>query len=228
VCGKIEGLFGRIRETYVADGHHRSAAAAKLSAKRAALVEAPTGDEPCFYFMAVHFPSDQLRVLDYNRVVSDLNGLDNDTLVARVEGAGFHVKPDWRTKRPSHRGSFGMYVAGKWSLLTAKPEIVPEGDIVGRLDVSILTSRLLQPILGIGDPRTDKRLDFVGGIRGMKELERRVDSGAAAVAFALWPTSLDEVMSVADAGKVMPPKSTWFEPKLRSGLVVQSIEGERL
>ena len=228
ICGKIEALFGQIRRTYVADGHHRSAAAAKLGAQRAELVEAPTGDEPCFFFMAVHFPSDQLRVLDYNRVIADLNGLDRQTLVDRIEDAGFHVKTDWRTRRPHHRGSFGMYVAGEWSLVTAKPAIVPEDDVVGRLDVSILTTRLLQPILGIGDPRTDKRLDFIGGIRGMEELERRVDSGAAAVAFALWPTSLDDVMSVADAGRVMPPKSTWFEPKLRSGLVVQSIEGERL
>ncbi len=178
--------------------------------------------------MAVHFPSDQLHVLDYNRVVADLNGLDPETLVARIEEAGFHVKPDWRTKKPSHRGSFGMYVDGHWSLLTAKPEIIPETDVVGRLDVSILTTRLLQPILGIGDPRTDRRIDFVGGIRGMAELERRVDSGLDAVAFSLWPTSLDEVMAVADAGQVMPPKSTWFEPKLRSGLVVQLLDGDRL
>jgi len=228
VCRKIENLFTGIRATYVADGHHRSAAAVKLSEQRAARIEAPRGDEPIFYFMAVHFPSDQLHVLDYNRVVADLNGLDPEVLVERIEVAGFHVKPDWRTRKPQHRGSFGMYVNGAWSLLTAKPEIIPEKDVVGRLDVSILTSRLLQPILGIGDPRTDKRIDFVGGIRGMDELERRVDSGREAIAFSLWPTALDEVMSVADAGLVMPPKSTWFEPKLRSGLVVQLLGGERL
>jgi uncharacterized protein (DUF1015 family) len=121
-----------------------------------------------------------------------------------------------------------MYVAGKWFLLSARSEIIPQDDIVGRLDVSILTTRLLQPVLGIGDLRTDKRIDFVGGIRGMEELERRVDSGREAVAFSLWPTSLDEVMAVADAGLVMPPKSTWFEPKLRSGLVVQLLDGDRL
>jgi uncharacterized protein (DUF1015 family) len=228
VCAKIEALFGGIRESYVADGHHRSAAAAKLCEQRAASIDSPTGEEPCFHFMAVHFPADQLHVLDYNRVVADLNGLDPETLVQRIEGAGFHVKPDWRSRKPLHRGSFGMYVAGSWSLLTAKPEIIPENDVVGRLDVSILTTQLLQPILGIGDPRTDKRIDFVGGIRGMSELERRVDSGRDAIAFSLWPTSLDEVMSVADAGLVMPPKSTWFEPKLRSGLVVQPLDGERL
>jgi uncharacterized protein (DUF1015 family) len=228
VCSKIETLFGRIRESYVADGHHRTAAAAKLSEQRARAIDSPRGDEPCFHFMAVHFPSDQLHVLDYNRVVADLNGLDPEALVARIEESGFHVKPDWRSRKPLHRGSFGMYVAGAWSLLTAKPEIIPENDVVGRLDVSILTSRLLQPILGIGDPRTDKRIDFVGGIRGMGELERRVDSGQDAVAFSLWPTSLDEVMSVADSGQVMPPKSTWFEPKLRSGLVVQLLDGDRL
>jgi uncharacterized protein (DUF1015 family) len=228
VCSKIETLFGGIRESYVADGHHRTAAAAKLSEQRAGAIESPRGDEPSFYFMAVHFPSDQLHVLDYNRVVADLNGLDSEALVERIEGAGFHVKPDWRTRKPLHRGSFGMYVAGAWSLVTAKPEIIPENDVVGRLDVSILTSRLLQPILGIGDPRTDKRIDFVGGIRGMGELERRVDSGQDAIAFSLWPTSLDEVMAVADASLVMPPKSTWFEPKLRSGLVVQLLDGDRL
>jgi len=228
VCSKIEGSFGKIRATYVADGHHRTAAAAKLSEQLAGAIESPTGDEPCFYFMAVHFPADQLHVLDYNRVVADLNGLDPETLVERIEEAGFHVKPDWRTRKPPHRGSLGMYVAGSWSLLTAKPEIIPEDDVVGRLDVSILTTRLLQPILGIGDLRTDKRIDFVGGIRGMRELETRVDSGRDAIAFSLWPTSLEEVMSVADAGLVMPPKSTWFEPKLRSGLVVQLLAGERL
>jgi uncharacterized protein (DUF1015 family) len=228
VCSQITGLFKKIRSTYVADGHHRSAAAAKICAQLAEGIESPTGDEPCFYFMAVHFPSDQLRVLDYNRVVADLNGLDHDALIARIEEAGFHVKRGWRTKRPQHRGSFGMYVGGEWSLLTAKPEIIPENDVVGRLDVAILTDKLLQPILGIGDPRTDKRLDFVGGIRGMQELERRVDTGTAAVAFAMWPTSLEEVMAVADAGEVMPPKSTWFEPKLRSGLVVQLLDGDTL
>jgi len=228
ICETVESLFGSIRETYVADGHHRSAAAAKLCAERAAAIDEPSGDEPCFYFMVVHFPSDQLRVLDYNRVVKDLNGLDPETLVARIEEVGFHVKPGWRKRKPLHRGSFGMYVAGQWFLLTAKPEIIPENDVVDRLDVSILTRCLLQPVLGIGDLRTDKRIDFVGGIRGMDELEGRVDSGNDAVAFSLWPTSLDEVMSVADAELVMPPKSTWFEPKLRSGLVVQLLDGDRL
>lgn len=228
VCARIEALFGKIRHTYVADGHHRSAAAARVCAEKAARIESPTGDEPCFYFMAAHFPANQLRVLDYNRLVADLNGLDKESFVARIEEAGFHVKHGWCTKRPQHRGSFGMYVDGEWSLLTAKPEIIPENDVVGRLDVSILMERLLRPILGIGDPRTDRRLDFVGGIRGMKELERRVDEAAGAVAFALFATSLDEVMAVADDGLVMPPKSTWFEPKLRSGLVVQLLDGERL
>ena len=227
-CSKIESLFGSIRAAYVADGHHRSAAAAKLCAERAAAIEEPTGDEPCFYFMAVYFPSDQLRVLDYNRVVKDLNGLDLEALLERIEEAGFHVKPGWRTRKPLHRGSFGMYVAGQWFLLSARSEVIPEDDVVGRLDVSILTKRLLQPVLGIGDLRSDKRIDFVGGIRGMEELERRVDSGRDAIAFSLWPTSFDEVMSVADAELVMPPKSTWFEPKLRSGLVVQLLDGDRL
>ena len=167
-------------------------------------------------------------MLDYNRVVADLNGREPDALRTRIEEAGFHVKPGWVTRKPPHRGSFGMYVGGEWFLLSANSEIIPEDDVVGRLDVSILTSRLLQPVLGIGDPRTDQRIDFVGGIRGMDELERRVDSGRDANAFSLWPTSLEEVMDVADAQQVMPPKSTWFEPKLRSGLVVQMLEGDRL
>jgi uncharacterized protein (DUF1015 family) len=227
-CSKIEGLFCSVRESYVADGHHRTAAAAKIAAMRQAQLENPTGEEPCHYFMAVHFPSGQLRVLDYNRVVKDLNGLDVETLVQRIDEAGFHVKPDWKMKKPLHRGSFGMYVEGGWYLLTAKPEIANREDAVAGLDVSILTDRLLKPILGVGDVRTDKRIDFVGGIRGMEELERRVDSGRDGIAFALWPTSLEEVMAVADDNEVMPPKSTWFEPKLRSGLVVQLLGGDRL
>jgi uncharacterized protein (DUF1015 family) len=224
---KIEQLFGKVRCTYVADGHHRAAAAAKVGALREARAEESSGEEPYRYFLAAHFPADQLRVLDYNRVVTDLNGLDVESLTARIAEAGFHVTPDHRAKRPPQPETFGMYVDGGWYLLTARHEIVP-ADVVGRLDVSILTDRLLQPILGIGDPRTDRRIDFVGGIRGMEELERRVDSGREAVAFALYPTSLESVMSVADAGRVMPPKSTWFEPKLRSGMVVQLLDGATL
>lgn len=224
----IQRLLGAVRASYVADGHHRTAAAAKIAKMRVEGLESSTGDEPCHYFMAVHFPVDQVRVLDYNRVVRDLNGLDAEGLIERIGAAGFQVDPGHGAKRPPHAETFGMYLEGRWYLLRPRTEIIPEGDVVGQLDVSILTDRLLQPILGIGDPRTDQRIDFVGGIRGMQELERRVDSGRDAVAFAIYPTRLQQVMKVADAGKVMPPKSTWFEPKLRSGMVVQRIDGDRL
>ncbi len=227
-CAKVEQLLRAVRQAYVADGHHRAAAAAKVGQRHSARLENPTGDEPCHYFLAAFFPSDQLRVLDYNRVVEDLNGLDPESFLERIESAGFHVKRGHRARRPPHRETFGMYVDGHWYLLTAKPSIVGTGDIVDRLDVSILSDHLLQPVLGIGDPRTDKRIDFVGGIRGMEELALRVDDGRDAVAFALYPTSLEDVMEVAEAGRVMPPKSTWFEPKLRSGLVVQLLDGDTL
>ncbi len=226
-CSKIEDLFRRVRCTYVADGHHRAAAAAKVAASRQAAVETGVADAPYRYFLAAHFPAEQLRVLDYNRVVADLNGLDPESFLERLEQRGFHIKPNHRTKRPPTPETFGMYLDGGWYLLTPRPDLIPD-DVVGKLDVSLLTDQVLGPILGIGDLRTDKRIDFVGGIRGMEELERRVDSGEHAVAFALYPTRLEHVMAVADAGKVMPPKSTWFEPKLRSGMVVQKINGKRL
>jgi uncharacterized protein (DUF1015 family) len=217
---KIETLFGHVPCSYVADGHHRAAAAAKIAAEQSSSSASIGPDAPSRYFMAAHFPAGQLRVLDYNRVVRDLNGLDPETFLERLRQQGFHVKSNHRAKKPPAPESFGMYVDGQWYLLTPGPELIPQ-DIVGELDVSILSDRILQPLLGIGDPRTDKRIDFVGGIRGMKELERLVDSGLHEVAFALYPTSLENVMAVADAGRVMPPKSTWFEPKLRSGMVVQ-------
>ena len=223
---KIETLLAQVRETYVADGHHRAAAAARVGAIRSEREAGGAG--AAAYFMTALFPSDQIRVLDYNRVVRDLNGLEPATLVERVEKAGFQVKSGHGAKRPLGRGSFGMYLAGEWYLLTAASQDTPETDPLTQLDISILTRAVLQPILGIGDQRTDPRIDFVGGIRGMEELERRVDSGRDAVAFALHPTSLDEVMRVADSGQVMPPKSTWFEPKLRSGMVVQPLDGQEL
>ncbi len=225
-AGRIEDLFRRVSRTYIADGHHRAAAAVNVGRRLRSTLEGPTGDESCGYFLAVHFPAGQVRVLDYNRVVRDLNGLEPDTLLARIEAAGFEIMPKTRPARPQYRETFGMYLAGKWYLLVAGSGLVSDTDAVSRLDVSILYRHLLQPILGIGDPRTDKRIDFVGGARGLGELERRVDSGDWAVAFALFPTSIEQVMTVADAGRIMPPKSTWFEPKLRSGLVVQQLEGD--
>lgn len=218
----IERLFTAVRETYVADGHHRAAAAARVGALRQARTGGASA-EGSAYFMTALFPVDQIRVYDYNRVVRDLNGLDPQALVSRLDAAGFRVKRGHAGKKPPAAGSFGMYVAGRWYLLTAPAESIPD-DVLGRLDVSILTRSVLEPILGVGDQRTDPRIDFVGGIRGMDELERRVNGDRAAVAFALYPTSLEDVMRVADAGQVMPPKSTWFEPKLRSGMVIQPLD----
>jgi uncharacterized protein (DUF1015 family) len=206
VCRTIEEQFAQIDATYVADGHHRAAAAA-----RAAADGSP-------YFLAVHFPSDEVRVLDYNRAVRDLNGLSPEGFLEQLREAGFEVAPASAERHPTKAGSFGLYLAGSWYLLT--PGSLP-AELPDRLDVAVLADRVLSPILGIADPRTDARIDFVGGIRGMDELERLVDGGSHALAFALYPTSLDDLMQVADAGQIMPPKSTWFEPKLRSGLVVQ-------
>jgi uncharacterized protein (DUF1015 family) len=222
-CRNIEDRFDGMSHSYIADGHHRAAAAARAFADRR---EASKGSSYS-HFLTVHFPSEQVQVLDYNRIVKDLNAHTPESLIDHVVTAGFDVTVDPPAKQPPSRGSFGMYVNGRWQLLTAREEIVPR-DLLGRLDVSILSDRLLGPVLGIGDPRTDPRIDFVGGSRGMKELEKRVDSGAWAVAFSLFPTSLDDVMEVADSGKVMPPKSTWFEPKLRSGMVVQLLDDDGL
>ena len=227
-CDKLEGLFGQVRNSYIADGHHRAAAAAKVSRWRKERSSSTSPEAPDNFFLTVLFPSDQLNVLDYNRVVKDLNGLSAEKFLERVANAGFDVQPDYRLKRPPHRQSFGVYLDGRWYLLTARPELVESDDVVERLDVAILARALLSPVLGIGDQRTDTRIDFVGGVRGMRGLEARVDSGDAEVAFALYPTSLEEVMRVSDADKVMPPKSTWFEPKLRSGMVAQSLDGDSL
>ncbi len=227
-CAKIEGMFARIPATYVADGHHRAAAASRAGASLRERLEEPTGQEPCNYFLAVHFPSDQMRILDYNRIVKDLNGLTPADLLEKIKAAGYSIREDWKPRRAEHPETFGMYVDGRWFCLVPGGPVIDGREGTARLDVSILTETVLQPILGIGDPRSDKRIEFVGGIRGMDELERRVDSGDWGVAFSLYPTSMDSVMQVADAGEVMPPKSTWFEPKLRSGMVVLSLEGETL
>jgi len=213
--------FAAVPALYVADGHHRTASAARVGIERKAANPRHTGDEPYNYFMAVVFPHDQLRIMDYNRVVRDLNGLSADEFLARL-GEKFTVTPT-DSPRPAGSRQFGVYLEGRWYRVEAKPGTYPAGDPVRGLDVSILQENLLAPVLGIADPRTDKRIDFVGGIRGLGELERRV-AGGWAVAFALFPTSLDQLMSVADAGKVMPPKSTWFEPKLRSGLLVRTLD----
>ncbi len=221
--GQIKEIFARMEKLYVADGHHRSASAVITGRKRRAANPAHTGEEEYNFFLAVLFPHDQLRIMDYNRVVQDLAGLSPEEFLERT-GESFRIEPspDNRPCRPAALHEFGMYLAGKWYRLTARPGSFPEGDPVKSLDVSILQENLLGPILKIGDPRKDKRIDFVGGIRGLKELARRVDGGEAA-AFALHPTSIEQLMAIADRGEIMPPKSTWFEPKLRSGLLIHRL-----
>ncbi len=211
-------LFGGIRALYIADGHHRTASAVRYGQACRARNPHPTGEEPYEFFMAVVFPHNQLKILDYNRLVKDLRGLSPAEFLHKVEEK-FAVAPS-DTRAPDKANTFGMCLGGKWYSLTARKGSFPSNDPIKRLDVSILQDNLLAPVLGIADPRSDKRIDFVGGIRGMDELERRVRGGYA-VAFALYPTSLSQLMDVADAGQVMPPKSTWFEPKLRSGLLVR-------
>jgi uncharacterized protein (DUF1015 family) len=214
--------FARVPELYVADGHHRSAAGTRIRALRRDANPDHTGNEAYNYFLSVIFPDNQMKILDYNRVVRDLNGLDPETLLSRIE-KHFEVEPV-EDGKPDRARTFGMYLEGRWYRLQARPESVPEDDPVNRLDVAILQNNLLGPILGVGDPRSDERIDFVGGIRGLGELEKRVGSGECAVAFALFPTSIGQLFAVADAGSVMPPKSTWFEPKLRSGLIVRPLQ----
>jgi uncharacterized protein (DUF1015 family) len=203
---------------YIADGHHRSAAAARVAVQRRG---APGASHE--FFLCVAFPHDEMKILDYNRVVRDLNGLTADGLLARVRES-FAVAERSSGRTPAAPETFGMYLAGRWYELTIRPELVPRADPVASLDVSVLQDRLLGPLLEIGDPRTDSRIEFVGGARGLKELERRVQSGSAAVAFALHPTRMEQLMSVADAGKLMPPKSTWFEPKLADGLLSHVLD----
>jgi len=216
----IVQLFeNQIRYTYIADGHHRAASAAKTSARLKEANPNHTGYEDYNYFLSVLFPASQLAILDYNRVVKDLNGLSEAEFLNKVAQCFSIQKGNYNTEniKPIALHQFAMYLGGKWYRLEAKPEII-SNDPIGILDVTILQNYLLQPVLGIEDPRTDKRIDFIGGIRGLKELEKRVNSGEMKVAFALYPVSLEQLMAIADTGNVMPPKSTWFEPKLRDGL----------
>ena len=220
---RIVELFRAIPNLYVADGHHRSAAAGIVGRERAKANPHHRGDEEYNFFLAVCFPASQLRIFDYNRVVKDLLGMPKEKFLHRLHEE-FAPVPAGGPFRPSKKGEFGMYLRGEWYHLTASERLQRISDPVDRLDVSILQTYLLGPILGVSDPRTDKRIDFVGGMRGLGELERRVNSGEMEVAFSLHPTSLDELMAIADAGKIMPPKSTWFEPKLRDGLFVHFLE----
>jgi uncharacterized protein (DUF1015 family) len=222
----IKGLtqaFEVLDKLYVADGHHRSAAAARVAAARKRANPAHTGEEAYNYFLAVIFPDNQMQILDYNRAVKDLNGLAPEAFLKKLDSS-FSVQSEDAAVKPACAGEYGMYLNGQWYRLAIRPERIPRNDPVKRLDVSLLQDNLLAPMLGIGDPRRDKRIDFIGGIRGLKELERRVDSGEMACAFALFPTSIHDMMAVADINEVMPPKSTWFEPKLADGLASHVLD----
>jgi len=221
---RLDNLVDAFREVdslYIADGHHRAAAASRVRELKKAKNPSHTGEEQYNFFLGVLFPHTELRILDYNRVVKDLGGLSEEEFLRKVSEK-FTVEPT-DIPSPNERHQFGMFLGGRWFRLKAKEGTYSEEDPVGRLDVAILQDNLLGPILGIEDPRTDKRIDFVGGIRGVEELERRCREDSV-VAFALYPTSIDELMDIADAGLSMPPKSTWFEPKLRSGIVVKLLD----
>ena len=216
--------FDKIPNLYIADGHHRSAAAALVGAEKAKNNPNHKGDEEYNYFMAVAFPASHLKIIDYNRVVRDLNGLTPEQFLDKVR-ENFEVK-DMGTEiyTPAGLHNFSLYLDGRWYSLTAKPGTYNDQDPIGVLDVTVSSDLILRDILGITDLRSDKRIDFVGGIRGLGELKRRVDSGEMAFALALYPVSMDQLMAIADSGNIMPPKTTWFEPKLRSGLVIHSLE----
>ncbi len=216
---KLTKLVDAMNALYIADGHHRSAAASRVAAARRGKGKGDNAE----YFLAVAFPHDQMRIFDYNRVIKDLNGLDKDAFLAKVKER-FDVKPANAQVKPDKPTRFGMYIDGAWYQLDIHAKYIPASDPVASLDVSLLQDNLITPVLGISDPRRDKRIDFVGGIRGLKELEKRVNSGEMKVAFALHPTTLVQLMAVADADQVMPPKSTWFEPKLADGLVSHVLD----
>jgi uncharacterized protein (DUF1015 family) len=221
---QIEKLFAeKVPFTYVADGHHRTAAAAMVGKEKQGNNPNHTGKEEYNFFLAVHFPADQLRIIDYNRTIKDLNGLSNEEFLSKLK-QGFDIK-EKGTKifKPHKLHNFSMYLDGKWYSLKAKKGTYDDNDPIGVLDVTILTNQVLTPILDIQDLRRSKRIDFVGGIRGLGELKKRVDNGDMKVAFALYPVSMKQLITIADSGNIMPPKSTWFEPKLRSGLVIHLL-----
>ena len=220
---KIQDLFAKVPALYVADGHHRTAAAARVGLERRKEHPDYTWDEEFNYFMAVIFPDNQLKIMDYNRVVKDLNGLTSEELLSKLE-KNFVVEEKWADEyRPNALHNFSMYLDGKWYSLTAKPGTFDDADPIGVLDVTILSNLVLDELLGIKDLRTDKRIDFVWGLRGLWELKRRVDNGEMKVAFALYPVSMKQLIDIADTGNIMPPKTTWFEPKLRSWLVIHKL-----
>lgn len=224
VIAEIVRLFSTIKYTYVADGHHRTAAAALVGKERMEKNPNHTGNEEYNYFLAVHFPDDQLAIMDYNRVVKDLNGLTAEEFIEKLNSSFEVSERGTSIYKPSGLHDFGMYLEGKWYSLKARSGTYNDADPIGVLDVTILSDKILGPLLNIHDLRTDKRIEFVGGLRGLGELERRVNSGEMKVAFALYPVTMKQLIDIADTGNIMPPKTTWFEPKLRSGLVVHSLD----
>lgn len=220
----IQELFAtKVPCTYVADGHHRTAAAARIGLEKKAQNPHHTGEEEYNYFMAVHFPDNQLQIIDYNRVVTDLNGYSEAGFLAEVNKAFEVEKMGSAMYKPARLHEFSLYLGGNWYKLTARKGTFNDDDPIGVLDVTILSNQILIPLLNITDLRTSKRIDFVGGIRGLAELKRRVDSGEMKAAFALYPVSMQQLINIADSGNIMPPKTTWFEPKLRSGLVIHKL-----
>ncbi len=220
---RLTAAFDAMPAIYIADGHHRSAAASRICATRKAANLQHSGEESYNYFLSVIFPHHQMKIMDYNRVVIDLNGLDSAAFLKRI-AEHFSVQASAAPVKPAKPNEFGLYLPGQWYRLEIRADLIPQSDPVARLDVSLLQNHLIAPVLGIDDPRRDKRIDFVGGIRGLAELEKRVDSGEMAAAFALCATRMEDLMAVADAGEVMPPKSTWFEPKLADGLVSHVLD----
>ena len=220
---RLTEIFDAMDALYIADGHHRSASASRIAKTKNAETGAAAGENSWDYFLCVAFPHDETRILDYNRVIKDLNGRSPTELLEQI-AASFVIEETTGMAKPTREKQFGMYLDGQWYMLEIDSELVPQDDPVARLDVSLLQDNLISPLLGVADPRTDNRIDFVGGIRGLAELERRVNSGEMQIAFALYPTSMEALMAVADADEVMPPKSTWFEPKLADGLVSHVLD----
>ncbi|MDD6669172.1 MAG: DUF1015 family protein, partial [Bacteroidales bacterium] len=221
---KITSLFADIPNLYIADGHHRSAAAALVGAEMAKNNPNHTGAEEYNYFLAVCFPASHLKVMDYNRVVKDLNGLTTDEFLSRLEENFVVELKGAEIFKPGRLHEFSLYVDGQWYSLTAKPGTYNDADPIGVLDVTISSDLILRDILGITDLRSDKRIDFVGGLRGLGELKRRVDSGEMRMALALYPVTMQQIIDIADSGNIMPPKTTWFEPKLRSGIIIHKLD----
>jgi uncharacterized protein (DUF1015 family) len=223
VQARLTRAFDAMPAIYIADGPHRSAAASRVAAQRRAANPRHTGEESYNYFLTVIFPHHQMQILDYNRVVSGLNGMDAEAFLARLRES-FSVEKSATPAKPAKPGEFGLYLAGQWYRLAINRRLVPVNDPVARHDATLLSKHLLEPILGIKDLRRDKRIDYVGGIRGLAELEKRVNSGEMTAAIAMHATSMDDLMAVAEAGQVMPTKSTWFEPKLVDGLVSHVLD----